>query len=114
MKINEYEFKVGDEVITIDGERGEIVDICDCEECQKRGFLEPVWENEDEMEEWITLGEAKCGFKNFYRIGKYRFNSFDRSLVEREISKYEFILARLRKHLKFIEETEEKDCEKEG
>ena len=43
---NEYKFNVGDEVITIDGHRGEIIDICECERCQARGFCEPMWENE--------------------------------------------------------------------
>ena len=111
MNVSEYEFNVGDEVITIDGERGRIVDICNCEECRKRGFLEPVWENEDETEEWITYGEAKCGFKNFYKIGKYYFSPPDRDIVERAIGKYEFILARLRKHLDLIDELEGVECE---
>ena len=34
-------FNIGDEVITYDGRKGKIVDICHCEGCKRRGFYEP-------------------------------------------------------------------------
>ena len=41
MNIKDYKFNVGDEVITTDGQHGKIVEICNCESCRSRGFLEP-------------------------------------------------------------------------
>lgn len=47
MKDNNYEFRVGDEVETVDGMSGKIVSICHCERCAERGFFEPKWETLD-------------------------------------------------------------------
>lgn len=102
--IEAYEFNVGDEVITIDGVKGVITGICDCEYCRERGFLEPYWENETGEEDYITTSTAKRGFHNYYKIGKYRFNKLNKSLVERDIAFAESELVRLRKQLQVIEE----------
>lgn len=105
MDISEYKFKVGDEVITVDGERGEIVSICDCEECEKRGFHEPVWRDwYDDDTSYITDIVAKGGFRRFYKIGVYRFNEFNRSWVEDRILTLEDKLAKLRGQLRTIDE----------
>ena len=106
MKVNEYKFNIGDEVITIDGHRGEIIDICECERCQDRGFCEPMWENETGDEEYITIHDAERGFDNFYKIGNYRFNKLRRDLVEHDITTHELIIAGLRKQLETIDELE--------
>lgn len=39
--MNNYNFKVGDKVVTVYGETGVIVDICTCDNCKERGFYEP-------------------------------------------------------------------------
>lgn len=115
LDISEYEFNVGDEVITIDGEKGKIVDICDCEFCRERGFLEPIWEHEDGgVEEWITQTDLMYNFVAYHKIGKYRFNDLRRDVVERDIKKHEKILSQLRKQLALIEELEEKEHEEES
>ena len=107
MDIYDYKFKVGDEVITIDGERGEIVSICECEECQKRGFYEPTWRSDyDDDEAWITDISVKHGFRSFYKIGDYYFNKFNREWVEDRISATEDKLATLRGQLRLIDEFE--------
>lgn len=115
MNIGDYKFKVGDEVITIDGERGEIVYICDCDQCKARGFHEPVWRNEydDEEEEYISEYEAARGFRNYYKIGEYRFNKLQREWIERLINKREVQLERLRNQYRVICEIEERECIKE-
>jgi hypothetical protein len=107
MNIKDYEFHVGDEVITTEGEVGKIVGICDCSECEKRGFYEPFWVCEDD--EWshcITCFIAENWFNGFYKIGKYRFNDFDKGDVLRNMADCEDELKRLRKQLKVIEEYE--------
>ena len=106
MKYNEYKFNIGDEVITIDGHRGKIIDICECERYQDRGFCEPMWENETGDEKYITIYDAERGFDNFYKIGKYRFNELRRDLVEHDITTYELIITGLRKQLETIDELE--------
>ena len=75
MKDNNYEFRVGDEVETIDGMSGKIVSICHCERCAERGFFEPIWETSDgEYSDYITVNQANRGFPYYRRIGKYVWN----------------------------------------
>lgn len=75
MKDNNYEFRVGDEVETVDGMSGKIVSICHCERCAERGFFEPKWETLDgEYSDYITVNQANWGFPYYRRIGKYVWN----------------------------------------
>ena len=75
MKDNNYEFRVGDEVETVDGMSGKIVSICHCEKCAERGFFEPRWETLDgKYSDYITVNQANRGFPYYRRIGKYVWN----------------------------------------
>ena len=75
MKDNNYEFRVGDEVETVDGMSGKIVSICHCERCAERGFFEPRWETSDgKYSDYITVNQANRGFPYYRRIGKYVWN----------------------------------------
>lgn len=75
MKDNNYEFRVGDEVETVDGMVGKIVSICHCEKCAERGFFEPKWETLDrKYSDYITVYQANYGFPGYRRIGKYVWN----------------------------------------
>lgn len=75
MKDNNYEFRVGDEVETVDGMAGKIVSICHCERCAERGFFEPRWETLDgKYSDYITVNQANWGFPYYRRIGKYVWN----------------------------------------
>jgi len=101
-----YDFKVGDEVITFDGEKGMIVEICDCEHCKSRGFLEPIWKDEEGNRHWITIEDAKYDFQYFYKIGDYRFSDFCTKSVLRDIAHHERALDKLNRQLKLIKELE--------
>lgn len=75
MKDNNYEFRVGDEVETVDGTVGKIVGICHCEKCAERGFFEPKWETSDgKYSDYITVNQVNWGFPLYRRIGKYVWN----------------------------------------
>lgn len=75
--LKEYDFKVGDEVITSIGEKGIICDICKCEACQRRGFYEPKVKFNGTGGIYITNYDRDCGFKSFYKIGDYIFGNID-------------------------------------
>lgn len=82
----EYDFKVGDEVITSRGQVGTIRSICYCDRCKARGFYEPkveVTDGDDTI--WITDTDKNNGFISFYQIGKYKFGNIDKESVERSI-----------------------------
>ena len=82
MNIKDYDFKIGDKVITTEGEVGIIVDICNCDRCVRRGFFEPIWVKDgDKYQNYITKFDAELGFNGFYKIGEYRFNEFDKGEV---------------------------------
>lgn len=106
--MNDYKFNIGDEVITIDGIKGTITDICECERCQARGFCEPVWVDEENEETFITDVDAKQGFTDYYKIGNYYFNALRKDLVEKDISRLEELLATRKKQLQLIEKLEQK------
>lgn len=107
MDIKDYKFNVGDTVITTDGKKGKIVDICTCSQCVGRGFYEPTWIAEDDNEkEYITIGTAICGFSRYYQIGEYRFHNFDKSEILQDMAYYEKKLKQLKKQLKVINEFE--------
>lgn len=109
MSVKNYCFEIGDEVITTEGETGKIVDICRCEKCAKRGFFEPIWVKDgDKYQKYIDIYDANNGFNSFYKIGKYRFNDFDKAEILRSMASYEAELKQLRKQLKLIEELEAK------
>ena len=55
------EFKKGIWIKNVDGNVYKIENICDCEQCKKRGFCEPVLSNGD----YITAYEHDNGFKGW-------------------------------------------------
>lgn len=82
ISLMEYDFKVGDMVITDTGEVGFIESICDCDKCKARGFYEPSAKaiNSDDTI-YITDTDKSNGFANFYQIGKYKFGNIDEECV---------------------------------
>lgn len=102
----DYEFNIGDEVITAYGEKGYITYICHCERCADRGFFEPSWEDEYDEMHYISNYEAENGFTEYYKIGKYRFGSFEKDLVKDRITYYGDIVKRYEKQLKLMNELE--------
>jgi hypothetical protein len=124
----EYDFKVGDLVITDTGVKGVIEDICDCDRCKARGFYEPKVKVTDGVDDviWITDTDKSNGFTSFYQIGKYKFGNIDKESVEQSIEytnnsikesvkrleEYEKQLRRL-KRLEPCEEDEEEDSSEE-
>lgn len=109
MNISDYVFNVGDEVITVDGERGRITTICDCRLCKERGFFEPCWKDEDGDPRDITVYEAEAGFPSYYKIGDYQFNPFNKNGVKRQIAEIQEYLDVLRNRLAFMEELEKEE-----
>ena len=96
----EYNFKVGDEVITSIGEVGVITDICDCEYCQERGFCEPqvettlgVWDI------YITNRDKENNFSRFYKIGDYRFGNIDKSILTNTLQSWNDRLEETKKNV---------------
>ena len=108
MKPSDYEFAVGDKVVTIYGEVGHVVDICKCRKCAERGFYEPIWKADGSIvEKWITIYDAESGFDDFYQIGKYRFgHTFNKSLVRAMITKEEVKLGNLKRRFQAMDELE--------
>jgi hypothetical protein len=86
ISLMEYDFNVGDVVMTSTGETGVIESICDCERCKARGFYEPqVKLTEGVCNIYITDNDKNNGFKNFFKIGKYKFGNIDKESIERDI-----------------------------
>lgn len=82
----EYDFKIGDEVITSDGCVGIIESICTCDKCKERGFYEPkVRKAKGAYDIYITDNDKRNGFSSFYKIGKYRFGNVDKDSINRDI-----------------------------
>lgn len=82
----EYDFEVGDEVITSDGCVGIIENICDCDKCRERGFYEPkVKLTKGAYDIYITNNDRDNGFSSFYKIGKYKFGNIDKESISRNI-----------------------------
>ena len=109
VKLGEYEFHVGDKVITIDGIVGKIIGFCCCDECAKRGFFEPFWEDRGGCQ-FMTKYDYENGFAYFHRIGKYRFNQFDKAPIESRISKLNKELEDLRSQLATINAIEAEEA----
>ena len=108
MKPSDYEFAVGDKVVTIYGDVGRVVDICKCEKCLERGFCELTWRSDINHDVgWITIYDAERGFDDFYQIGKYRFgHTFNKSVVRAMIIEKEVELRNLKRRLQVMDELE--------
>ena len=108
MKPSDYDFAVGDKVVTIYGEVGHIIDICKCRKCVERGFYEPTWKIDDSGDvDWITINDAERGFDDLYQIGKYQFDyTFNKSVVRAMIIEKEVELRSLKRRLQVMEELE--------
>ena len=64
------EFNIGDEVIYSDGELGKIIEMCDCDICIKRGFIELIVEVEgSDSYDYITDYDMRNNFKSYFKIG---------------------------------------------
>ena len=63
------EIKVGDPIIRVDGQRGIVDLVCNCEECKKRGFDEPRIKFADGSSGYITNYDASREFEEYYQIG---------------------------------------------
>ena len=113
MNPSDYEFAVGDKVVTIYGEVGHIIDICKCRKCVERGFYEPTWKIDDSGDvDWITINNAERGFDDFYQIGKYRFGrTFNKSVVRAMIIEEEVELRNLKRRLQVMDELEKEGKE---
>lgn len=113
MKPSDYEFAVGDKVVTIYGVVGHVIDICRCDRCLERGFRELTWKIDDSGDvDWITIYDAERDFDDFYQIGKYRFgHGFDKTVLRLMIKEKETELANLKKQLEVMEELE-KECDR--
>lgn len=107
--LQDYKFNIGDEVITTDGMRGTITDICECDRCKARGFFEPVWVDECGNENFITDITIAMKAPGYYKIGDYRFREFNKELVKKNIAFFEAEVAQFKKQLKFIEECESRE-----
>ena len=112
MDINNYKFEIGDEVITTKGKRGRIIGFCSCGSCEKIDFLEPVWIREDDnVKDYITIHQAEFGFGGYHRIGKYRFNDFDKDKILESMNWCRKELKQLQKQLDLIESVEKEEAE---
>lgn len=98
--IDEYKFKVGDEVITSIGETGVITGICKCDMCKRRGFYEPIVKCEDE-DDYITITDTdfRNGFRSFYKIGDYVFGNIDFDTLIPQKERILKDLDRINKHM---------------
>jgi hypothetical protein len=108
ISLTEYDFKVGDEVITSTGQVGVIERICDCERCKKRGFYEPnVKLTKGVYDIYITDNDKNNNFSNFYKIGKYKFGNVDKESIkcdiERETHNIDEAASRLEEYRKQLE-----------
>ena len=94
-------FNIGDEVITSDGRKGKIVDICHCEGCERRGFYEPkvLYDEYDEVE-YITNVDRDYNFDDFYKIGNTVFGNADISKIDSGISEHNRLVAVWKKRRK--------------
>ena len=113
MKPSDYEFAVGDRVVTICGDIGHIVDICKCDRCLECGFYELTWRSDiNHNVSWITIYDVERNFDDFYQIGKYQFDhTFKQSRIRSMIIKKEAELRRLKKQLEVMEELEKEGKE---
>ncbi len=113
--MDKYDFQIGDEVITVDGVRGKVVNICTCVYCQRRGFYEPIWIADDDekmYEHNISNWDASNGFDEYYKIGKYRFNNplCKSEVFINEITYHKRKIAKIKSQMKVIRELLEEEA----
>lgn len=77
-----YEFRVGDYVEDVNGRTGYIKSICQCKDCEARGFYEPYVMYTDGDRDYITAYEYEKGFPGYKRIGQYDFTKKDEGKIE--------------------------------
>lgn len=86
ISLMEYDFKVGDKVVTSTGQIGAITNICNCDRCKERGFYEPDVLTTNGVDKiYITDNDKRTKFRSFYSIGKYKFGNLDKDCVKRDI-----------------------------
>lgn len=86
ISLMEYDFKVGDKVVTSTGQVGVIKSICGCVSCIERGFYEPkVVTTAGVGDIYITNNDRDVNFRSFYRIGKYCFGNIDIDCIKYDI-----------------------------
>jgi len=100
--MSDYDFNIGDEVITNDGRIGIITSICDCSQCSDRGFFEPYMVFEDGVLDCITIYDKKNNFHGFYKIGKYIFGNKKLDFVQKQINRLEKELAQYKKQRELL------------
>jgi hypothetical protein len=110
-----YTFKVGDKVITNDGQIGIITDICTCDKCKERGFYEPKVKLEVGLDSiWITDIDKKNGFINLYSIGDQVFGNIDEECfgrIKEQISNRKRELVELEAQLNVVQSLKEVEDE---
>ena len=103
----DYEFSVGDRVVTTFGEIGTITNICTCNACKTRGFCEPCWVDTTGETHYITVSDLWSEFSTFRQIGKYHFKyPFNKGYISRKIAQCEDELKRFKHMMAVIEEIE--------
>mgnify|MGYP004715373203 CR=1 FL=1 len=73
---------VGDFVTTVDNRTGFVSDICNCEECEKRGFYELHIKYTDGSEDWITKHRADHLSDFYEKIGTFEFKKTPTLLID--------------------------------
>lgn len=93
--------RTGDKVITADGRVGRVTSVCECEDCAERGFFEPTYMIKgDPVEHYISIGQYRKGFPDFYLIGKNFFgNKISTDEMERRISEQREVVEREKEKL---------------
>lgn len=78
--LEENGWEIGDLVVRENGEAGVIVDICKCDQCEKRGFYELCVDWGDGVDDCITNGEwERTG------LSHYKFYKPHKTKTQREI-----------------------------
>ena len=92
-------FKVGDEVITSTGKIGKITNICNCDQCEERGFYEPTVETEIGDVIYITDNDKRVNFRSFYKIGDHIYGNIDEDVLLDQIESANQQLVELREQI---------------
>ena len=106
-----FKFKVGDKVITSDGCTGIITSICDCYECEIRGFHDMIVDFGN-YRSLISGLDKENGFKSYYQIGDRVFGNLDEESVSKEIDECNKRMLRLYEQLGTIQELKVNLCKK--
>ena len=110
-KDSNYDFKIGDEVITSTGEVGRIIDICICDLCKRRGFCEPIvkFTIGDDSMKYISIKDKMNNFRSFYKIGDKIFGNIDEDEIKNRINKLQIELIDLDLQLNVINSLKKKN-----